>query len=315
VNVSTNINSLAVNGILSIGTNNTAYTVTVNGNVVVNGAGTIRPHAMGSQTFQQLLIGGNFTNNGSFLIGSGNPRIHTTFNGSATQTISGSNVAAFYNLTVAGGATVVFPSTNIPTVANIMINSGTVQQTRTVSAATVQFLTITDAGGSNIKYRGVDITTAANLGSVTVSIRAVTGQSCTDTGSSSPPYALRCYEITPTTPGTATVTLWALTSEQNGIPTGNLAPYRYVGPHWILLTGPTNGTGTGNYVFGRGATSEFGNFLLGGNLVPTAVNLNQTAVSLPSNWLLASLIAAMLLLLTGWQVYKHRVQSQVIIPK
>jgi hypothetical protein len=74
------------------------------------------------------------------------------------------------------------------------------------------------------------------------------------------------------------------------------------------LTSPTNGTGSNGYVFGQGDTTGFSAFLLGDvTLAPTAVRLNQTAVSLNASWLLLSLAGAtILLLVTGWQLRSRR---------
>ena len=75
-----------------------------------------------------LNVGANWTNNGTFTAGSGT----VTFNGTAgDQTIGGSSVTAFNNLTVAGigsgagsNSVVVIPTTNTPTVAGTLTNNG-----------------------------------------------------------------------------------------------------------------------------------------------------------------------------------------------
>lgn len=311
VNTNTNnLASLTVTGTLTIGDDNTARTVTVNGNVVINGV--LQPRGVGTQTIHQLFIGGNFTNNGSFPLGNGNPRVHTTFNGTSTQTISGSDVAAFYNLTVNNGAAVVFPSTNIPTVANAMVNNGTVQQTRPVNNATVDFLHITNSGGGTVQYRGVTVnttTSGANLGNTTVSVRSLnTGEYCTNTGSGSPLYARRCYEITPTTGGAARVRLYALTSQLNGIAQGDLSVYRNLpdgSGTWVELANRSPGS-IGGYSYAEGDTTGFSHFLLGqtGN-APTAVTLTTftTATAMPFTAVMVIFFVLLsLLAMGGWRL-------------
>ena len=268
----------------------------INGNVTFTN-GTLNG---GSST---LSLTGNWTKNGGTLAGGTGTIV---FNGTTTQNILGNSVTTFATMQVNSGATVVIPDApTIPTASVAVINNGRLQQTRTVNNANVQFLTI-----STDRYRGVDIdttTSGANLGAVTVTIEGNSGPTCTTTGGSSPAYAFRCYEIIPTSSGAARVTLWALTTEQNGILTSNLAPYRYTGS-WTILSNFTNGTGSNGYVFGSGDTLGFSAFLLGNSInAPTAVFINQMAVTSPSNWQLASLVGAItLLIFTSWQLRFRR---------
>ncbi len=245
---------------------------------------------------QALNISGNWTNNGTFTSGTQT----TTFNGTAPQTISGSSVTGFSTWVVNSGATVVVPDTNIPTAAVAVTNNGTLQQTRTVNNANVQFLTI-----STDRYRGVDINTtgtAANLGAVTVSVRGNSGLTCPNAGGASPVYALRCFDITPTTQGAAAVTLWATTAEQNGILTSNLTAFRF-SSSWEQLTNVTNGTGSNNYVFATGDTPGFSSFLLGDSgFSPTAITLEQVGVVQGMSWLWVVLTGLLLLVSAAWWV-------------
>jgi hypothetical protein len=114
------------------------------------------------------------------------------------------------------------------------------------------------------------------------SIKAVdtgSGEYCTTTGGSSPAYAGRCYEITPTTDGAAQVRLWALTSELNGIAQADLAVYRNnpVGSAtWVELTtnASTGNDVSGSYTYAQADTPGFSHFLLGqSGQAPTAVTL------------------------------------------
>ncbi len=269
-------------------------TVTLNRPANIVGSLTINTGSTLNANGQALGISGNWTNNGTFTSGVQT----TTFNGTAAQTISGSSVTGFSTWVVNSGATVVVPDTNIPTAAVAVTNNGTLQQTRTVNNANVQFLTI-----STDRYRGVDINTtgtAANLGAVTVSVRGNSGLTCPNAGGASPVYALRCFDITPTTQGAAAVTLWATTAEQNGILTSNLTAFRF-SSSWEQLTNVTNGTGSNNYVFATGDTPGFSSFLLGDSgFSPTAITLEQVGIVQGMSWLWVVLTGLLLLISAAW---------------
>lgn len=260
------------------------------GSLTINSGSTLNANG------QALAITGNWTNNGTFTSGTQT----TTFNGTSAQTISGSSVTAFSTWVVNSGATVIVPDSNIPTAAIAVTNNGTLQQTRTVNNANVQFLTI-----STDRYRGVDIDTTgtgANLGAVTVSVRGNSGLTCPDAGGVAPVYAHRCFDITVTTQGAAAVTLWATTGEQNGILTDDLTPYRFSGS-WSALTGVTNGTGSNNYIFAEGDTPGFSTFLLGdAGFSPTAITLSQVGVVSGMSALWVVLVGLLLLVSAGWWV-------------
>jgi hypothetical protein len=246
-------------------------------------------------------ISGNWTNNGTFNASSGS----VTFNGAAEQSITGTVVTAFNNLTVISGTRVVIPATNIPTITGTLTvqSGGALKQTRTVSNATVSFLQISSLTSTN-KYRGVDLTTINNLGSTTVVITATASNTCPLTDSGSPAYANRCYSITPTTNATATVKLWALTFELNGIAVSNLAPYHHDGgTTWVKLTSLSTGTDGGSYAFGQGNTTGFSPFLLGGPNAPTAITLiDFSAASTSNGYLLLVAPIALALLIVGWRL-------------
>jgi hypothetical protein len=142
-----------------------------------------------------------------------------------------------------------------------------------------------------------------------VSIRAVdlATEFCTDTGGSSPSYAGRCYQITPTTDGAARVRLWALSSELNGIGESNLSVYRYTGSStWTeLIDNRATGNDGGSYSYAEGDTLGFSAFLLGEtNSVPTALHLQSFSVQSGTNLLLLLAFCGLLLvsvgLLTWW---------------
>ena len=271
-------------------------TVTLNRPANITGSLTINTGSTFNAGGQALGISGNWANNGTFTSGTQT----TTFNGTAAQTISGSSVTGFSTWVVNNGVTVIVPDTNIPTAAVAVTNNGTLQQTRTVNNANVQFLTI-----STDRYRGVDIDTtgtAADLGAVTVTVRGNSGLTCPNAGGAAPVYAFRCFDITPTNQGAAAVTLWATTAEQNGILTSNLTPFRF-SSSWEQLTNVTNGTGSNNYIFAEGDTPGFSSFLLGDtNFSPTAITLEQVGVIQGTSWLWVALTGLLLLVSAAWWV-------------
>lgn len=270
--------------------------VTLNRPANIIGSLTINSGTTFVANGQALNISSNWTNNGTFTSGTQT----TTFNGTVPQTISGSSVTGFSTWVVNSGATVVVPDTNIPTAAVAVTNNGTLQQTRTVNNANVQFLTI-----STDRYRGVDIDTtgtAADLGAVTVTVRGNSGLTCPNAGGAAPVYAFRCFDITPTTQGAAAVTLWVLSTEQNGILTSNLAPYRFSGS-WSALTSATNGPASNGYSFAAGDTSGFSTFLVGdANFSPTAITLSNAGVVSSVSGLWLGLVGLLLLASVGWWV-------------
>lgn len=273
--------------------------VTLNRPANVAGSLTINTGSTFNAGGQNLAISGNWTNNGTFTSGTQ----MTTFNGSATQTISGSSVTGFSTWTINNGATVVVPGTNIPTAAVAVTNNGTLQQTRTVNNATVQFLTI-----STDRYRGVDIATTNNLGNVTVSIKGNSGLTCPNIVGASPVYVFRCFDITVANQGTATLTFWATSGELNGILPGSLSAYRYTSS-WNALTNIVPGSGSNNYYSVQGDTPGFSNFLMGDtNFSPTAITLSQAGVVSGTGLLWAVLVGLLLLVSAG--VWLKRVNSQ-----
>jgi hypothetical protein len=100
-------------------------------------------------------------------------------------------------------------------------------------------------------------------------------------------------EYCTTTGAMATVRLWALAGELNGIAPANLAVFRYEGDPsaWTSLTGWTTGDDGGSYYYAEGQTPSFSHFLLGATgSSPTAVSLRQVG-STHSRW--ASLAAGL----------------------
>jgi hypothetical protein len=294
------VSNATIGGILRFG-GPTARMLTVTGNVTINSGGNLR--ARTTALTHSLIVSGNLVISGTLLGQNGNGLLNVslggdwtksgtftagtntvTFNGARVQTIGGSSVTAFNNLSITNGSRVVFPATAIPTVAGVMtVNPGAaVQQTQTVNNGTFNFLQI-----STSIYRGVDLITTNNLGSTIVVITTTVNGGCTATGTGSPAYATRCYEITPANNLSATVRLYALTATQlNGTTQANLRVYRYASGWQLLSTNALTGTATGGYSYAQATTPGFSDFLLGGTTSPTAVTLSGLrAATAPAEWI------------------------------
>lgn len=227
--------------------------------------------------------------------------IESGYNGIITQT-NELNVSGDFNL---DGGTYVLPdptSTDLTVEGEFNHTNGTLRQSQIINGTSATFLYIED-GASNIKYRGINIDasiSASNLGNVTASIRKpAAGEYCTTSGSSSPPYAGRCYTITATNDGPAHVLLWALSSELNGISSSQLSVYRYTTGWAELISNRARGT-NGSYSYAEGDTPGFSSFLLGEeNNGPTAIRLQVLQARPSSNHLaLITCLLASISLLT-----------------
>ncbi len=188
-----------------------------------------------------------------------------------------------------------------------VFNSGTLRQRRAVNSASVEILHI-QSTTNDTKYRGVAVDAIANsqtLGDTTVSVRELNfGEYCTNTGATSPAYARRCFDITPTTPLTNSVLvrLYGRTADElNGIAPASLVVYRNTpagSGTWVPATGGAVGT-SGDYSYAQGQVAGFSAFLLGGASVPTAVSTLHTQTNTPSPTPLIPLLATVLTLLTS----------------
>jgi hypothetical protein len=188
----------------------------------------------------------------------------------AGTTITATAGAECAYLTVEPGATLVVPDGVELSVAEGFANQGTVRMARTVNNGSVAF-EIGDESRGIAHYRAVDITTPSNLGEVTVSVRTLgAGEYCTAAAGASNPYAQRCFEIAVTNNAAATVRLWALTDEMNGLTDPRV--FRYVAPNWNLLaTNAVTGT-VGAYTYVQAETPGFSHFLIAQDSgAPTAI--------------------------------------------
>ncbi len=205
-------------------------------------------------TFVGLIVGGNWTNNGTFTASNS----FVIFNGTAEQTIGGSSATTFNNLTINTGATVVVPTT--VAVNGTLTNNGALKQTRAVSSGTVSFLNI-----SSTKYYGVDITPQGDMGDTTVTVWG--NQACAGTQNT----VMRCFDISPTTSQQAEITLYYRDAEANSQTAPNI--WHFSGGNWVQASGITRGgSGEGNWV--KGTVTTFSPFTLSDN-DPTAVDLTD----------------------------------------
>lgn len=256
-------------------------TTSLGGMLPVNGTFTLNDGVLDVADYD-LTLTGDLVRSGGWLTPQTNAVL---FAGTWIQTIR-TDALMLYNLRVKDGATVTLPATLNLLVENELDNNGALQQTRLVNGGVVSFLRVENAAAT-LRYQGVDLTSAANLGQTFVRVRVIdqgSGQRCTEEAGS-PPYVSRCYTITPQNSGTAQVRLWALTGEQNGLPTNQLTAYHFGANGWeALTTNASNGLGTSGYVYGEGETSSFSPFLLGGGSAPTAVTLKAMATAPFVNW-------------------------------
>lgn len=186
-------------------------------------------------------------------------------------------------------------------------NNGTLVQTRSVTGgleASAEFFHFVNNQGTTI-YRGIDIATTDNLGDVTARLRAIdtaNGEFCTSDGPLSPAYAERCFEIAPTNPGSATLTLWAGLDELQGIPVAILSVYRYAGGGvWEKMDVNALTGVNGNFAFATADVPGFSHFLLGdADNAPTAVEFGKISAQTDSFGPLVFLATLVLLIfLTG----------------
>lgn len=203
-------------------------------------------------------------------------------------------------LVEAGGALVMPQGFNL-TVENFVYSAGTMEQTQVVSDTSVSFLEIRNLAWTEVKYRGVEVNTSNDLGTVTARVRELNeGEYCTtDTILLTLPYASRCYEITATNNLAARVRLWSLNSDLNGILLDDLQVYRWVSPAWVPLTMSWTKGMDGDYSYAEGDTPGFSHFLLGRQGTPaTAITLRHFSASGQASVMVAGL-ALLLLTVTG----------------
>ncbi len=214
--------------------------------------------------------------------------------------------AVFHNLVVAPGASLTLTSaipvvfTNDVTVqgelnlgaTEIFVNGrianfGALRETKPVAADT-NFLFITDAAGTAVKYRGVEISSpAGDMGSTTVEIRG--NQTCT----TNPADAIfhRCFNIAPTTPQNAAIRVWLTEAERNGQDASAAQLWHWNGSSWEGISSVhtydqsansvTCDSVDGDHCWVEAATvRNYSPFVVGTGLsAPTAVSLQSMHVA------------------------------------
>ncbi|MBU0494361.1 MAG: hypothetical protein KKB13_21130 [Chloroflexi bacterium] len=204
------------------------------------------------------------------------------------------------HLTVAPGATLVVLAGVELTVTEGLVNQGTIQQMHIVNNDSVAF-EIGDAGRGLVHYRTAEVSTTNDLGSVTVSVRALAGGETCVAGQQPGACAQRCFEITAqNSASAATVRLWTLADELGGVTAP--AVFRRVALTWVELTDNASTGVQGSYVYAEADTPGFSYFLLGeSGSGPTAVSLSAfgTRAGQPFMWGLGLLLAAGLALGAG----------------
>ncbi|MCB8946088.1 MAG: hypothetical protein H6658_20275 [Ardenticatenaceae bacterium] len=228
------------------------------------------------------------------------------------------DVAVNSNLTVNSGG-VMDLSTNDVTVEGAVVNNGRIRQTKdTPASTTTEFLHITDSAVSADKYYGVYVTPAGNMGATTVQ---VAGNQTGCTGVLGDQLITRCFDVSPSTPQSATVRFWFTEAERNGQDASALVVW-----HWDSGGGVWNqASSTSTYNRSEGgaactsggglacfveavAVTDYSPFVPGSGLAPTAVSLQQLRAE-QSRQTILWLVALMLLLLSGLTIYKQRVRA------
>ena len=245
------------------------------GDVEIGPAGTL-------ELTSDITVGGNWTNNGTFT----HDNHAVTFDGTTLQTLAGSVATPFYRWVINATAQVFV--TALPTAADSVENNGVLQQTQTVNSATVNFLQI-----STDKYRGLDITTTDNLGSVTVTISGnhatCTGDAGQPTvsqplfphqrrqnGNTTPAMATSSARTASAPSGVSTITAYTTATEDDVSGAEDLYQYNASFSLWQGFTA-TCGSNPGDSCTATSVTLETGNnyFLIGGETgPPTAVTLS-----------------------------------------
>jgi hypothetical protein len=189
----------------------------------------------------------------------------------------------FYNLIVAGSGTLVMSqnlklkhdltiqpgarfdlSQNQITVDGAVVNHGTLLQTKIVNNGSVPIVEIRDGAGTNVRYRGVELTSSSNLGLVTAAVRSLNaGENC-PVLTGTPVYVRRCFDITPSASLPATVRLWALNSELNTLSQANLAVFHFESINWQETPLRSTGSSGADYVYAQGNVTSFSPFALAG---------------------------------------------------
>ncbi len=175
--------------------------------------------------------------------------------------------ANIYSLTIQSGAFLTVPAGLELAVQRAVINNGSLTQIKTVSGSGPVVFNIQDGLGG-ITYYGVVITPTANMGNVTVVIQG--NQSCT------PQTVNRCFDITPTTPQTASIQFFYRAVEENSQTMPSVWHWNSTLHAWEGLASTFGGSGEAKW--SRATVTSYSPFSLSNNL-PTLVKLMSFGAS------------------------------------
>jgi len=175
-----------------------------------------------------LTLAGNWSNNAgstAFTAGTGT----VTFDGTATQSITGTHTTTFNNLTINSGAIVVLATK--PLVSGTLTHNGLLRETQTVNGnSDVDFICLGSTSTNCSAYKGATLNANnSDLGSTTVDVMG--NRLCGGVTST----VKRCFDLRPTntTSRNANVTLYFLDSERNGETCATLNAWRYNGASFV----------------------------------------------------------------------------------
>ncbi len=169
--------------------------------------------------------------------------------------------SSIYSLTIQSGAFLTIPAGLALAVRGGVINNGSLTQIKAVNGSGPVVFNIQDGLGGNTYY-GVVVTPTANMGNVTVVIQG--NQSCTTLTVN------RCYDITPTTPQTATIQFFYRAAEENSQTMPSVWHWNSVSRTWEGLVSTFGGSGEAKW--SRAMVTSYSPFSLSDNR-PTLVKL------------------------------------------
>ena len=138
------------------------------------------------------------------------------------------DLTVVHDLTVDAGAALDLAGYDA-TVDGILINNGTLRQTKlTPAGTTTSILRIQNSAGTTNVYRGVAITPTSDMGEVAVEIMGNQTAGC----NSEDTLIHRCFDIAPATNATATIRFWYLNSERNAYDPANMQVWHWNGSGW-----------------------------------------------------------------------------------
>ncbi len=222
----------------SVATTTLGAALDVNGDLTLN-SGTLDVSANN----YTINVGGDFIRNGGVFTARSGAVI---FDGSGTQSLD-TDAITFHDLTVEEGATVDLGSATTLQVDGAVANNGGLKQSKEVDGSNTAFLHVKDGSGTQDRYFGLEIDPGiGDMGSAAVTVWG--NQLCPRASDG----VLRCFELEPTTPLTATVRFYYTEAERNGQDNARMTVYHSDEIHrkWDREGGSyeRGGSGDGQYV-------------------------------------------------------------------